>query len=419
MKIHFIGIGGIGVSAVAQYYLSQGHEVSGSDLTDSEIIRLLASKGTRIFLGQQTEKNIDDISPDLVAFSPAVLPDNPELRRAQQKSIVCKSSPQLLGEITKKFYTIAVCGSHGKSTTASMLALMLEKCGLDPSAILGTCLEEFQNSNFRAGQSQYLIIEADEYKRSFLNYYPQIIVLTNIEIDHLDYFRDLDDIRGAYKDFVAHLLDDGILVAHQSVDLSGFNAKNIIRYCAEEKISLTVPGAYNQDNANACLKVAEILQVPKNKALAALAGYKGAWRRLQETQIEIEGKSIIHISDYGHHPTQLLATVKGVREKYPNKRLTCVYQPHQYKRTLFFHEEFKRAIGQCLRLSDEFVLTDVYDVAGREDLQAKSLINSKILAEESGAKYVAQDAIREYLYKNLEAGQVLLIMSAGNFYKLS
>lgn len=416
MKYYFIGIGGIGISAVAQYFKAQGHDVYGSDLVESEITELLKEKGISVFLNQNKE-NIDQVKPDIVAFSPAVNPDNPEYIQAQELGIVCKTSPELLGEITKEYFTIAVCGSHGKSTTAAMAALMLENSDLDPTVIIGTKLKEFGNTNFRAGKSKYLIIEADEYKRSFLNHWPQIVILTNIEIDHLDYFKDLADLKSAYHDFISHLPEDGYLILNQSIE-NDFGVKNCINYSNQIKLDLKVPGDYNQENANAVLKLAEILDISKELAIKSLENYQGAWRRLEEKEMNIEGKIIIHISDYGHHPTQLIETVKGIRQKYPDKFLTCVFQPHQYKRTLFFHEEFKKNLSLCKELSNEFILTDIYDVAGREDQIAKSQINSRILAEEAGVKYVPQAEIREYLKDNLQDGQVLLIMSAGDFYTL-
>jgi len=416
MKYYFIGIGGIGISAVAQYFKSQGHDVYGSDLVESEITKLLRQKGITIFIGQSKE-NIDQVKPDIVAFTPAVNDDNPEYVRAKELGVICKTSPELLGEITKEYYTIAVCGSHGKSTTASMIALTLTQAGLDPTVIIGTKLKEFDDSNFRAGNSKYLIIEADEYKRSFLNHWPKIVILTNIEIDHLDYFKDLNDLESAYHDFIAKLPEDGYLILNQGIKQE-FGIENTIVYGNEIKLDLQVPGEYNQENANAVLKLAQILQIPMETAIKSLQNYQGAWRRLEESQIEINGKKIIHISDYGHHPTQLIETVKGIRQKYPDKFLTCVFQPHQYKRTLFFHDLFKKNIVLCKELSNDFILTDIYDVAGREDQQAKSQINSEILAGETGVKYVPQLEIKNYLTQNLKDGQVLLIMSAGDFYKL-
>ncbi|HOU46073.1 MAG TPA: Mur ligase domain-containing protein [Candidatus Pacearchaeota archaeon] len=417
MKIHFIGIGGIGVSAVAQYFLAQGNQVYGSDLVSSEITRMLEKKGIKIFIGPNDPKNIEKIFPDIVAYSPAVLPDNPELLKAKELNIVCKSSPELLGEITKEKYTIAICGSHGKSTTASMIALMLKDAGLDPTAIIGTKLEEFEDSNFRFGKSPYLVIEADEYKRSFLNHWPKIIVLTNLEIDHLDYFKDMQDLISAYKEFIAKLPENGYLILNNSAP-KDFDQKNSIRYSSQIKMNLSVPGKYNLENANAALEVAKILQIPEKTAISSLEKYKGAWRRLEEKELEINGKKIIMISDYGHHPTQLIATVSAIREKYPDKIITCVYQPHQYKRTLFFYNEFVENIKKCQKLADDFILTDIYDVAGREDQEAKQKVSSQKLADDSGAKYVSKQEIRDYLIGILKDDQVLLIMSAGDFYTL-
>lgn len=417
MKYYFIGIGGIGVSAVAQYFLAQGNEVFGSDLAKSEITEMLEKKGIKIFIGENDAKNITETMPDIVAYSPAVLPDNPELQKAKDLNIICKSSPELLGEITKEKYTIAICGSHGKSTTASMLALVLKDAKLDPTVIIGTKVKELGDSNFRYGKSQYLIIEADEYKRSFLNHWPKIIVLTNIEIDHLDYFKDLDDLKSAYKDFIAKLPENGWLILNNSVPIE-FDQKNSIRYRDEIKLNLQVAGKYNQENANACLQVAKILEIDEKQAIESLQNYKGAWRRLEEKVVELNGKKVIQISDYGHHPTQLVETVKGIKEKYPDKHIVCVYQPHQYQRTLFFYDRFLEGIKQCQKMTDEFILTDIYDVAGREDVEAKSKVSAQVLAQDTGVKYIAKQDLNVYLSDNAKDNEVLLIISAGDFYTL-
>jgi UDP-N-acetylmuramate--alanine ligase len=417
MKYYFIGIGGIGVSAVAQYFLAQGHDVCGSDLANSEITEMLIKKGVKIFIGENNAKNIDDTKPDVVAYSPAVLPDNTELQRAKELNIICKSSPELLGEITKEKYTIAVCGSHGKSTTASMIGLMLKDAKLDPTIIIGTKVKEFGDSNFRFGKSQYLVIEADEYKRSFLNHWPKIIVLTNIEIDHLDYFKDLDDLKFAYKEFIAKLPENGYLIMNNSVPAE-FDQKNSIRYRDAIQLNLQVAGKYNQENANACLQVAKILQIDEKQAIQSLQNYKGAWRRLEEKEMELNGKKITQISDYGHHPTQLVETVKGIKEKYPNQHIVCVYQPHQYQRTLFFYDRFLEGIKQCQKLVNEFILTDIYDVAGRENVEAKSKVSAQSLASDTGAKYVAKEDLNAYLSDNAKDNEIILIISAGDFYTL-
>jgi len=201
MKIHFIGIGGIGVSALAQYYLAKGHKVSGSDLVSSEITGSLKKSGAKIFIARHLAKNLPD-DTDLVIYSPAVSSDNPEIEKAKKSGIKIQSYPEALGELTKKYFTITVSGTHGKSTTCAMIALVLMKAGLDPTVIVGTKLKEFNGSNFRIGKSKYLIIEADEWQASFLNYWPKIIVLTNIEREHLDYYKDLKHILKTYKEYI-------------------------------------------------------------------------------------------------------------------------------------------------------------------------------------------------------------------------
>ena len=197
MKIHFIGIGGIGVSALAQYYLEKAHEISGSDLTASEITEFLKGKGIKIFIRNSTENIKRNF--DLVIYSPAVKPDNPELKSYKEKGIKCLSYPEALGELTKEYFTIAVSGSHGKSTTTAMIALILIKAELDPTVIVGTKLKEFGNSNFKMGNGKCLVIEACEYDSSFLRYQPEIIVITNIDKEHLDYFKTFANVKKAFK----------------------------------------------------------------------------------------------------------------------------------------------------------------------------------------------------------------------------
>ncbi|MCJ7786845.1 Mur ligase domain-containing protein, partial [Patescibacteria group bacterium] len=221
MKIHFIGIGGIGVSALAQYYLTKGHKISGSDLTSSEITNFLKKKGTKLILGRHLAKNLPE-DTDLVIHSLAVLPNNPEMKKAKKLGIKVQSYPEALGELTRKYFTIAVSGTHGKSTSAAMIALILIKAGLDPTVIVGTKLKEFGGSYCRVGKPvrqaqrkiQYLVIEADEWQASFLNYRPKIIVLTNIEKEHLDFYKNLNHILKTYKKYIGHLPKDGVLVAN-------------------------------------------------------------------------------------------------------------------------------------------------------------------------------------------------------------
>lgn len=338
MKIHFIGVGGIGVSALAQYYLSKGHKVSGSDLASSEITEFLKEKGIEITIGQHLESNFGS-DTNLVIYSPAVKPDNHEYKKAKELGIKLQSYPEAIGDLTKQYFTIAVSGTHGKSTTTSMIALILIKAGLDPTVVVGTKLKEFgdhalspgEGTNFRAGGSKILVIEADEHFASFLNYWPKIIVLTNIEKEHLDYYKNLNNIKKTYKRYLSHLGENGILVANKedkNINKIARKARHeVVFYSIKQKESkrlkriLKVPGKHNIYNALGSVSVARILGVSDKISFDILSQYKGSWRRFDLKQGKAGMKKIIVISDYGHHPTEVLATLKAAREKYPKKTI--------------------------------------------------------------------------------------------------
>lgn len=214
-KIHFIGIGGIGVSGLAGYYLSKGFQVSGSDLDKSAITESLEKQGAKIFYGPHKAANLR-LGVDLVVYTSAATPNNTELKKAKKLGIKTQTYPQALGDLTKKMFAIAVSGMHGKSTTTAMLSLVLEKAGFDPTVIVGTKIREWGNLNYRVGKSKYLVIEADEYKAAFLNYWPKILVLTNIEEEHLDYYKDLKHIMSVFKKYVSRLGKDRVLVGNKN-----------------------------------------------------------------------------------------------------------------------------------------------------------------------------------------------------------
>ncbi len=383
MKIHFIGIGGIGVSALAQYFLSKKETVSGSDLVNSEIIENLKKLGALISIKKHCSRNLPTDS-DLVIYSPAIKKNNPEIKKAKELKIKIQSYPEALGDITKKYYTISVSGTHGKSTTSAMISLMLFNLGLDPTVIIGTKLKEFNNSNFRKGNSKYLIIEADEYKRSFLNYNPSIAILTNIEEDHLDYYENLDDILKAFNDFIKKIKKNGYLIINE-------DDKNTLNLIYKEKIKknqiekyslknleaneikkvLKVPGDHNVSNALAALKVAKILKINKSQAYVALSKFNGSWRRFETYKIN----KIVLISDYAHHPTEFEKTLKAAKEKFPSKKIRCIFQPHQYLRTHYLFNDFVRVIKESP--INEIVLCEVYDVPGRENKKIYKKSTSK------------------------------------------
>lgn len=434
MNVHFVGIGGIGVSALAKYYLAKGHKVTGSDLVASEITDSLKKLGAKIFIGPHRSRTVLD-QIDLVVYSPAVPTDNPELKRAKKLGIECQSYPEALGELTKKYFTIAIAGSHGKSTVAAMTGLLLEKAGLDPTVILGTKLKEFGSSNCRVGKSKYLVIEADEHLASFLNYWPKIIVLTALELDHLDYYKNFKNYILAFKKFISHLPRDGVLIANRddkNVN-STFSAavKNVLWYSLKnkgvKKIKgiLKIPGKFNISNALAALTVTRVLKIPDKISFKALSEYRGSWRRFEITRpgLVVRPGLIRHpiiISDYAHHPTQIKVTLEAAREKFPRKKIWCVFQPHQYQRTYYLFKDFVKVFKEAP--VDKLIITDIYDVAGRETLKIKKKVSSEKLVKKISKNkviYLKKEEILDYLKKNLRGGEVVMIMGAGDIYNLS
>lgn len=457
--VHFIGIGGIGVSALARYYLGKGDKVSGSDLVSSEITDALKKSGVKILIGQHKAKNLPK-DVDLVVYSPAVPKDNPELKRAYQiqntkYDIRILSYPEALGELTKKHFTIAISGTHGKSTTTAMIAMVLIRAGLDPTVIVGTKLKEFRDSNFRFGKKttqilnteyKILVIEADEHMASFLNYWPKIIVLTNIEADHLDYYRNLHNIIKTFQKYIGHLPKDGWLVANKDdknipkIKYNSMGSKqqksNIKYYSIEQpeakrlKKILKIPGEHNVYNALATLATARVLKISDKVSFKTLSEYKGAWRRFEEKigYIPNTKYKIRIISDYAHHPTKIRVTLKAAREKYPKRKIWCIYQPHQYQRTYYLFRDFVRVFKKALQpiqdkpTVDKLIITDIFDVAGRETTEIKKRVSSEKLVKaikKESAIYLSKEKIVDFLKNNLKGREVVIIMGAGDIYELN
>ena len=445
MKIHLIGIGGIGVSALAQYYLVKGNQVSGSDLVASEITDFLQKKGITISIGN-FEGNIKK-DFDLVVYSPAVKKDNLELKKTKEFKIKTQSYPEALADLTKEYYTIAVAGAHGKSTTTSMIALVLAKAGFDPTVIVGTKLKEFGNSNFRFGKSKILVIEACEYDSSFLNYSPKIIVVTNIDKEHLDYFKTFANVKKAFKDFIARLDKankgeggcDGYLVYNKDdrnisipknpkFKVKSFSIKQ--KESSKLKKILKVPGQHNILNSLSVLQVAKILGISEKISLKALSEFKGTWRRFELKQAVIgdnppshkasaRQRKITVISDYAHHPNEIKATLKATREKYPSNKIWCIFQPHQHQRTHYLFSDFVKTFR--VAPIDNIILTDIYDVAGRETKKINKEVSSEKLVSKINRKNVFYLPIEELEFnikENINSGDILIIMGAGSIYKL-
>ena len=419
------------MSALVQYYLSKGNEVSGSDLARSEITDFLKKLGAKIYIGNFSKNIQKDF--DLIIYSPAAKKNNPELKRAKSRKIKTMSYPEALGELTKEYFTIAVSGTHGKSTTASMMGLAFEKAGLDPTVIVGTKVKEFGNSNFRAGKSKTLVIEADEHFASFLNYWPKIIVLTNIEREHLDYYKNLKNILNAYKKYAGHLGRDGFLVFNEDDE----NIKKVVSeinnpqfktekygFLQKESVKLKkilkIPGKHNIYNALAVLAVARILRIPDEITFKSLSEFKGTWRRFEIKKGKAKKNQITIVSDYGHHPTEVLATLEAVRQKYPKKTIWCIFQPHQRQRTYYLFNDFVKVFREAP--IDNIIITDIYDVAGRETKKIKAGVSSKKLVKKikkDNIRYFAPDKAEKYVKENIKSGDALVIMGAGDIYKLA
>lgn len=445
MKIHFIGIGGIGTSALALYYLKRGHKVTGSDLVASEITHDLKKRGVKIFISNKSNLPRD---LDLVVFSPAVPKDNPAIKKAKKNKIKCLSYPQALGELTKQYFTIAVSGTHGKSTTTAMLALVLVKAGLDPTVIVGTKVKEFdgstrstssgltlssvEGSNCRIGKSRYLVIEADEHMASFLNYRPQIIVLTNIEREHLDFYKNLSNILKTFKRYISFLPSSGILVANKDdknisklksqISKLKFKIRNYsIRQEEAKKLEkiLKVPGKHNIYNAMAVLTVARELKIRDKTLFKALSEYRGVWRRFEVSKKRVGDKNITLVSDYAHHPTEVKATISALFEKFGKKKIICIFQPHQYQRVFYLFNDFVKVFRESKL--DKVIIIDIFDVAGREKKSIAKKVNAKMLVETINRPhvvYLKKEAILNHLKKELKGGEVITILGAGDIYKL-
>ena len=423
-KVHFVGIGGIGVSAIARMMLLEKKIVSGSDVSDSAIVDELKKLGAEIFIGHNTDNVADDV--DLLVYTPAVTTDNPELKKATEWGIPTLSYPEMLGLISKDKYTIAVSGAHGKTTTTAMIGKILIDGGLDPTVIVGSLLKDSngRGSNFVAGKSEYFVVEACEYKKSFLNLNPKIIVITNIDNDHLDYYGNLENIKKAFGEFVSKLPEDGYLVC----DPNDENLKEIIKNVKCEIIdyakinnnfNLKIPGGHNIKNGKAAIAVAEILGVDKNMAAKSLNNFSGTWRRF-----EFKGETkngVLVYDDYGHHPTEIKATLKGARELYGPpagvKKIWCVFQPHLYSRTKRHLAEF----GKSFKDADLVLLSPIYAAREKND----SSINSEMLAEEikknnqTALYFESFSEIENYIIANADKDSVIITIGAGDIYKVS
>jgi len=416
-KVHLIGIGGIGISALARMLLERGYEISGTnDSESSETLDELRAKGVKISLDLEP-KNLP--SADLYIYSDAWLTNHPEvIEETRSRGVPAVSFYEALGEIANKSKClIVIAGAHGKTTTTAMLIDVLEAAGLNPTGWVGS-LRAKTKSNFRAGGEEYFIGEADEYRRHFLNYSPKVLVITNIEADHLDYYKDLADLQSAFRELAQKVPKDGFVVC----DTSDKNVRPVIAglHCGvvdyrshfDKALPLKVLPLH-KINAAAVLAVAHVLGVDEKVARKTLADFTGTWRRF-EYKGETSRGAVVY-DDYAHHPTEIVTTLKSVREQFPDKKIIVIFHPHLYSRTKVFMEEFARAFEDA----DEVLIAPIF--AARETPDPE--VTSEVLAEkiaQSGKKaqsLSSLDAATDYIKNGPIKGDLVITMGAGDIYK--
>lgn len=424
-QVHFIGIGGIGVSALAQWYISEGWHVTGSDAVRSLITDNLVYRGAAIRIGPH---KASALRPEVsrVIYSVAVKKDNPERQKAKSLKIPQFSYAEALGELTKNYKAIAIAGAHGKSTTTALVGLMLLEAGFDPTIIVGTKLKEFGNSNFRKGKSEWLILEADEFHGSFLHYAPFAAIITNIDREHLEFYQTFGNVKKAFRTFISQVKEEGHLVLNrEDKNLTSFKLKtraNIVYYdrkgarAAKVKSLLRIPGAHNHSNAMACDTLGKVLGIPVSIRDKIFSQFTGTWRRFEYRGM-YRGAKIY--DDYAHHPTEIKATLSGAREKFPKAKIWAIFQPHLAERLSLLFPDFAMAF----REANQVIILETYKVLGRESVSpknrdAKSL--AKKLAFSQPARFMrdSKDVFRA-LKKETTKGDILLFMGAGDIKNLS
>jgi UDP-N-acetylmuramate--alanine ligase len=416
-RIHFIGIGGIGMSALARHFLAEKKTVSGSDRTLSDITKALAAEGIRVF-SEQVAENVD-AGTELVVYTEAMDESHPEMRAARSLGVPMLNYFQALGLAMNPYYLIAVAGTHGKTTTTAMLADIFEQAGKDPTVVVGS-LRAKSHSNYRAGKSKYAIVEACEYKRDFLSLKPDVLVITNVELEHVDYYESLADVQAAFRSLAEQVNEGGVIVTDLANELIAPVVHELDRRVIDYKtfldpvLPLKQPGLHNRLNAAAALAVAKHEKLDTDAAKQAVRDFAGVWRRF-EWKGTLNQASVY--DDYAHHPTEISATIDGVRELHPDKRLVVVFEPHTFSRTQALFDRFAKALGAA----DEVVLLPIYaaretnesGVSSRE-LSVKLLEYTKQVSYQEGF-----DAAEAHLRATIGPNDVVVTMGAGTVTQLA
>ncbi|MDK9708744.1 MAG: UDP-N-acetylmuramate--L-alanine ligase [Desulforhopalus sp.] len=441
--IHFVGIGGIGMSGIAELLLNLGYKVSGSDLNDTGITRKLSSLGGAVYQGHHSDWIT---GADVVVTSSAISADNPEVVKARETNVPVIMRAEMLAELMRlKKYGIAIAGSHGKTSTTSMVSWMLCYAGLDPTIVIGGKVDAL-GGNAKLGEGEFLVAEADESDGSFLKLSPVVEVITNIDLEHLDYYRDLDHIKETFLQFIDKIpfygaaiicLDDPNIadilpaikkrtITYGLTPQADYYADKIswqdgrvhftVKNAGGElgRVSIVPPGMHNVYNALAVVCVGMELELPFEKIQGALQSFAGVQRRMQKKG-EINGITVV--DDYGHHPTEIRATLAAIKQAWPEKRLVVLFQPHRYSRTKGLFKEFQT----CFHQADYLVMTDIYAASEQpiEGVTSESLLAATMHHGQRNTRYVARvDRMAAELLPIIKAGDLVLTLGAGNIVRV-
>lgn len=441
-NIYFIGIGGIGMSALARYFNLMKKNIAGYDLTPTQLTDTLQKEGIDIHFEDDVSKIAETFknkAETLIVYTPAVPDSHSELSLFRKNGFTILKRSEVLGLLTKEKFSIAVAGTHGKTTTSAMIAHILKQSGADCSAFLGGIATNYQSNFLWSDNSDYVVVEADEYDRSFLQLHPDFAVVTSVEPDHLDIYKNEEELQKAFYQFTAQIKPEGSLILRQAIKLrvsverfkyiynydikegSIFYSDNIRiengKYMFDfvepidkkiENIRLQMPGLHNVENATAAATVASLLKIGKKEIKAALESFKGIKRRFE---YQINRENLVFIDDYAHHPKEIKACFEAARELYPQKTITGIFQPHLYSRTRDFADEF----AQSLSLFDKLILLDIYPAREKpiKGINAELIFNKVKLNDKT---IVKNDELIEYLKKN-ETPEVMLTLGAGNIGK--
>ncbi len=443
-NIHCIGIGGIGLSAIADILLARGYSVSGSDMNESETVKRLINDGAKISIGHKKE---NAVGADLIVYSSAVGDDNPELLYGKQNGIPLLTRAEMLGILMKESKnSIAVAGTHGKTTTTSMISLILKNADVDPTLLVGGNLHEL-GGNVRVGGNEYFVTEACEYMDSFLSLKPKIEIVLNIDSDHLDYFKDIDHIVASFEKFTRLVPEDGMIIAYSAnpfVSQAVKGLSNVITFGLEEScdysavnlkfdtgglpsyelykhgkkvddIKLSVPGEHNILNSLAAIACADMLGINKSIIKETLESFKGTERRFDIMGTTAKGAKVI--DDYAHHPTEIKATLAAAKNL-PHKKMWVLFQPHTYTRTVALFDEFASSFGEA----DSIVMVEIY--AAREKnihkISSSALVPAIKQNEPNKEVYYFPtfEEIVDFVNERTGKDDLIITMGAGDVYKI-